>query len=52
MAIEGGEKVGPDLAAASLGLPRTAVMRVSHWLQLDDPVAVNRALDGFLVSVR
>jgi pimeloyl-ACP methyl ester carboxylesterase len=36
------------MAGQVLGLPRTEVQGVSHWLQFDDPEAVNRALDAFL----
>jgi pimeloyl-ACP methyl ester carboxylesterase len=38
------------LAGQVLHLPRTEVAGVSHWLQLDDPDAVNRALDAFLAG--
>jgi pimeloyl-ACP methyl ester carboxylesterase len=47
--VEGNEE--PDLAAAVLGLRRTTVAGVSHWLQLDDPEAVSRGLDAFLASL-
>lgn len=38
------------MAGQVLGLQRTEVAGVSHWLQLDDPDAVNRALDAFLAG--
>jgi pimeloyl-ACP methyl ester carboxylesterase len=47
--VEGNQE--PDMAAVVLGLPRTTVPGVSHWLQLDDPAAVNRGLDAFLASL-
>ena len=50
-AVEVAAEPEPDLASAVLGLPRTVVPGVSHWLQLDDPGAVNRELDAFLASL-
>lgn len=44
-------RYGAVLASNTLGLPRTEVADVSHWLQLDDPGALNRALDAFLATV-
>lgn len=51
IAIEVGASPWPGAASVRLGVPRVAVGGVSHWLQLDDPVAVNRELDAFLATV-
>ncbi|WP_242392546.1 alpha/beta fold hydrolase [Anaeromyxobacter oryzisoli] len=40
-----------SMAGQVLDLPLTRVSGVSHWLQLDDPDAVNRALDAFLARL-
>lgn len=50
-AVEVGEQAWPSAASAALGLPRVAVVDASHWVQLDQPAAVSRALDNFLVTV-
>jgi pimeloyl-ACP methyl ester carboxylesterase len=39
------------MASQVLHLPRAEVAGVSHWLQIDDPGAVNRALGAFLASL-
>lgn len=51
VAIEDATNHSPDLASIALGVPRVDVADVSHWLQLDDPDAVNRALDAFLATL-
>ncbi|GEJ57793.1 alpha/beta fold hydrolase [Anaeromyxobacter diazotrophicus] len=52
LAIEAAENpYASTMAGAVLGLPRVEVRGVSHWLQLDDPDAVNRALDAFLARL-
>jgi len=50
-AIEVAEADRTVLASKVLGLPRTGVTGVSHWLMLDDPAAVNAALDAFLAGL-
>lgn len=40
-----------SMAGQVLGIPVHWISGVSHWLQLDDPEAVNRALDAFLAGV-
>jgi pimeloyl-ACP methyl ester carboxylesterase len=50
-AIEVGAEPRPFAAAAALGLPRTAVGDASHWVQLDQPEAVSRAIDAFLATL-
>lgn len=53
LAVEDARAEAPQvLAAHVLGVPRVQLEGVSHWLQLDDPAALNRALDGFLPGVR
>lgn len=53
LAVEDAAAEAPQvLAAHVLGVPRTPVEGVSHWLQLDDPAALHRALDGFLAGLR
>ncbi len=51
-AVEVPAEPTPDSASAVLGLARTVVPGVSHWLQLDDPAAVNREIDAFLARAR
>jgi len=52
IAIEAAAPPYPTVLASNvLGLPRTEVAGVSHWLQLDDPDALLRALDGFLARL-
>lgn len=52
LAVEAAENpFNPLLAGPVLALPRVEVKGVSHWLQLDDPDSVNRALDGFLARI-
>jgi pimeloyl-ACP methyl ester carboxylesterase len=50
-AVEPADADPPVLASKVLGLPRTAVPGVSHWVMLDDPAAVNAALDAFLAGL-
>ncbi|BDG04900.1 alpha/beta fold hydrolase [Anaeromyxobacter oryzae] len=52
IAIEVGDRPVPFMAAAMLGLPRLEVSNVSHWLQLDEPDALNGKLDAFLAGIR
>ena len=51
VAIEDAANHSPDLASSALGARRVDIADVSHWLQLDDPDAVNRALDAFLATL-
>lgn len=51
VAIEDAANTSPDLASAALGARRVEIAGVSHWLHLDDPDAVNRALDDFLATL-
>jgi pimeloyl-ACP methyl ester carboxylesterase len=51
IAIEAADNHEPDAASAVLGLKRVEIAGTSHWIQLDDPEAVNRALDAFLSSL-
>jgi pimeloyl-ACP methyl ester carboxylesterase len=52
VAIEATENpYAESMAGQVLGIPLTRVSGVSHWLQLDDPDAVNRALDAFLAGL-
>jgi pimeloyl-ACP methyl ester carboxylesterase len=49
LAIEAAENpYAAVMASQVLRLQRTEVAGVSHWVQLDEPGAVNRALDAFL----
>jgi pimeloyl-ACP methyl ester carboxylesterase len=49
LAVEAAAPPYPTVLASNvLGIPRTELAGVSHWLQLDDPDALARALDGFL----
>jgi pimeloyl-ACP methyl ester carboxylesterase len=49
VAIEATENpYAASMAGEVLGIPLEHISGVSHWLQLDDPAAVNRALDSFL----
>ena len=50
-AIEVGSAPRPFSAATVLGVPRTAVQDASHWVQLDQPEAVSRAIDAFLATL-
>ncbi|HVP67448.1 MAG TPA: alpha/beta hydrolase [Anaeromyxobacteraceae bacterium] len=52
LAVEADGPVLPIMACAVLRLPRVALPDVSHWLQLDDPEGLDRALDAFLASAR
>jgi pimeloyl-ACP methyl ester carboxylesterase len=50
LAIEAEGEPNPIRASAVIaGAKRVGVPGVSHWLQLDDPAAFDRALDAFLV---
>lgn len=51
IAVEAADNHEPDAASAVLGLKRVEIAGTSHWIQLDDPGAVNRALDAFLASL-
>jgi len=52
LAIEAADNpYAASMAAQVLGIPVRNVSGVSHWLQLDDPDAVNRALDAFLAAI-
>jgi pimeloyl-ACP methyl ester carboxylesterase len=52
IAVEAADGPFPALMAGQvLGLPRTEVPGVSHWMHLDSPDLVNRALDAFLVGL-
>ncbi len=51
VAIEVGAGPWPGAASARLGVPRVAVEGVSHWLQLDAPVTLERELDAFLAKL-
>jgi pimeloyl-ACP methyl ester carboxylesterase len=51
LAVEAAGGALPAMASRVLHLPRTEVAGVSHWVQLDAPDAVNRALDTFLATV-
>jgi pimeloyl-ACP methyl ester carboxylesterase len=51
IAVENAENHDADAASAVLGLRRLEIAKTSHWLQLDQPEAVNRALDGFLAAL-
>lgn len=51
VAIEDATNQSPDLASLALGARRVGIADVSHWLQLDDPDAVNRSLDAFLATL-
>lgn len=51
VAVEEGDQPWPGGAAAVLQLPRVAVHDTCHWIQLDQPAAVNQALDRFLAEV-
>jgi pimeloyl-ACP methyl ester carboxylesterase len=46
-----GNPYAASMAGQVLGIPVERIGGVSHWLQLDDPDAVNRALDAFLARV-
>lgn len=49
LAVEVDGPAGPIMASAVVpGARRVTVAGVSHWLQLDDPAALDRALDDFL----
>lgn len=52
VAIEAADDPSPIRASAVLGIRRVAVPDVSHWLMVDDPAAVNAALDAFLATVQ
>jgi pimeloyl-ACP methyl ester carboxylesterase len=51
VAIEEGDEPWPGGAAAVLQLARVAVHDTCHWIQLDQPEAVSRAVDEFLEKV-
>jgi pimeloyl-ACP methyl ester carboxylesterase len=51
LAVEGGSTPWPGAASVRLGLRRVSIDGVSHWLQLDDPAALNRELDAFVGAV-
>ncbi len=51
VAMEVGEQPWPGAASFALGLRRVAITGVSHWVQLDEPAAVNRELDAFLAGL-
>jgi pimeloyl-ACP methyl ester carboxylesterase len=50
-AIEVAGATWPGSASVVLGIPRTEVANASHWVQLDQPEPVNRALDAFLAKL-
>jgi pimeloyl-ACP methyl ester carboxylesterase len=50
-AIEAAMSRSPIRASEVLGLRRKAIRDVSPWLMLDDPAALDRALDAFLASL-
>jgi pimeloyl-ACP methyl ester carboxylesterase len=52
VAIEAAGEPMPVAASRVLGLPRTTIANVSHWLMMDDPAATNAALDAFLSGLR
>jgi pimeloyl-ACP methyl ester carboxylesterase len=51
VAVEEGDEPWPGGAAMVLKIPRVAVKDTCHWIQLDQPAAVSKALDEFLGSV-
>jgi pimeloyl-ACP methyl ester carboxylesterase len=51
VAVEAGDSPWPGSASARLGVRRVAIGGVCHWLQLDDPAALNRDLDEFLATL-
>jgi pimeloyl-ACP methyl ester carboxylesterase len=51
LAVEAAGEASPAMASRVLHLPRTEVAGASHWVQLDAPDAVNRALDAFLAAL-
>ncbi len=51
VALEEGGRPWPGSASAVLGIRRIAIHGVSHWMQLDDPAAVNREIDAFLAAL-
>jgi pimeloyl-ACP methyl ester carboxylesterase len=51
IAVENAENHDADAASAVLGLRRIEIAKTSHWIQLDQPDAVNRALDAFLAAL-
>ncbi len=52
VAIEAAENpYAASMAGQVLGIPVDRIGGVSHWLQLDDPQGVNRALDAFFARV-
>jgi pimeloyl-ACP methyl ester carboxylesterase len=53
LAIEAAASAGqPVMASKVLKLPVLTVSGTSHWVQLDDPDAVNGKLDAFLAGLR
>lgn len=51
IAIEAQGNELPFVASKVFGIERVEIAGVSHWLHLDDPAAVNAALDRFLATV-
>ena len=51
VALEAGDEPWPGSASAVLGVRRIAIHGTSHWIQLDDPPAVNREIDAFVASL-
>jgi 3-oxoadipate enol-lactonase len=52
IAIEAQGNELPFVASKVFGIERVEIAGVSHWLHLDDPAAINAALDGFLAKLR
>jgi pimeloyl-ACP methyl ester carboxylesterase len=51
LAMEAAENAYPIRASQVLGIPRTPIPGVSHWLMLDAPAETNAALDAFLAKL-
>ncbi|HTN53152.1 MAG TPA: alpha/beta hydrolase [Anaeromyxobacter sp.] len=51
LALEAERSRNPSMASQVLGLQRLEVPGVSHWIMLDDPAAVDKVIDRFLLRV-